>query len=339
MESPLVSIIIPVYNAEAYLSQCLDSVLHQAYQHIEVILINDGSTDRSSDICREYAKNDKRIILFEQENQGVSAARNAALTLVHGEYITFLDSDDFFTPDALEIMTSAIISNQADICSFGMIIDSGIRRVPYNCFDETTVLNKKETIFRYISSKDITATLCGRIYRAPLFHGIVFPVGHIYEDAYMLPELFHRADRCVFIKDNLYIQNMSIGSITRSNFSLKNLDIILCEENRMRFISTNYPEWFDYVVYSRCSAIASVLAKILRSRSYAQYRELYESLSEELEQEYKRVFPQSTENSRIHDYVTLAIRHPRLFKFKVYNSEIIQQTQKRIKFFMQKTRR
>lgn len=115
MRNELVSIIVPVYNTEEYIRQCLDSILNQTYQNFECLLINDGSSDNSSDICREYVAKDTRFRYFKKENGGVSSARNLGIELSEGDYTTFIDSDDWVDSDYLEVLYSAILEEQADI--------------------------------------------------------------------------------------------------------------------------------------------------------------------------------------------------------------------------------
>ena len=115
MRHELISIIIPIYNVENYLRQCLDSIVAQTYQNFECLLINDGSPDNSSDICREYVAKDTRFRYFEKENGGVSSARNLGIERSEGAYITFIDSDDWVDSDYLEVLYSAILEEQADI--------------------------------------------------------------------------------------------------------------------------------------------------------------------------------------------------------------------------------
>ena len=112
---PLISVIVPVYNVEQYLRQCIDSILNQTYQEIEVLLINDGSTDASDEICREYAERDSRIRYFVKENGGLSDARNYALDRAEGEYVTFVDSDDFLMEQALEKLYATSLLGESDL--------------------------------------------------------------------------------------------------------------------------------------------------------------------------------------------------------------------------------
>ena len=115
MKNELISIIVPIYNVENYLRQCLDSIMSQSYQNFECLLINDGSPDHSADICREYVEKDSRFKYFEKDNGGVSSARNLGIELSKGEYITFIDSDDWVDSDYLEVLYNALIDENADI--------------------------------------------------------------------------------------------------------------------------------------------------------------------------------------------------------------------------------
>ena len=115
MRNELISIIVPIYNVEKYLRQCLDSIMNQTYRNFECLLINDGSSDNSEDICREYVSKDSRFRYFEKENGGVSSARNLGIEHSKGEYITFIDSDDWVDSDYLEVLYNSLVDERADI--------------------------------------------------------------------------------------------------------------------------------------------------------------------------------------------------------------------------------
>ena len=338
MKLPLISIVIPVYNVGVYLSPCLNSILCQTYKNIEVILVNDGSTDGSQDLCRIYAQKDQRIILIEQSNQGLSAARNAGLQMAHGTYITFLDSDDFLLGNALEVMYQNISRYQADLCICGLIVKNSVRQVNVNSFDVPTVFEKRELVLQYISTNTISPTVCAKMYHAKLFEGVLFPVGKINEDAFVLPGVLHKVNRAVCIPESLYVQNLRDGSIMRSAFSKKYLDFIECEENTMQFIFEHYPEWSDRVAYFKYYAIAGVMAKILVAGAYRGNRNLYKSLYSMLQQEYERVSPLVTPNTKLNTKYKIITHHPLLFKIKFYNKGIIQRLKNCVKHLICKIR-
>ena len=120
-ELPLISVIVPVYKVEKYLNQCIESVLAQTYQNLEIILVDDGSPDRSGEICEEYAKKDTRIRVLHKSNGGLSTARNTGLQIISGAYIAFLDSDDYLAPDMYETLYRELIENDADIAVCGFV--------------------------------------------------------------------------------------------------------------------------------------------------------------------------------------------------------------------------
>ena len=134
MNNELISIIIPVYNAEKYLRQCLDSIINQTYTNFEVLLVNDGSTDSSGMICQEYVENDSRFRYFEKENGGASSARNLGLERSGGAYITFIDSDDWVTPEYLEVLYTTLKENDVDISisSFKLFEPDGIHYILFS---------------------------------------------------------------------------------------------------------------------------------------------------------------------------------------------------------------
>lgn len=338
MKQPLISIVIPVYNVGSYLSPCLNSILGQTYKNIEIILVNDGSTDGSQDLCRTYARKDQRIILIEQSNQGLSAARNAGLRIARGAYITFLDSDDYLLGNALEVMCRYIEKYQADLCICGFIMKNSVRQVNVNSFSEPTVFEKRELVYQYISTNTISSTVCAKMYCAELLKDVVFPVGKINEDAFVLPGVLNRANRAICIPESLYVQNLREGSIMRGSFSKKHLDFIECQENIMQFVSTHYPEWSDRVAYSKYYAIAGVMAKILSAGAYRENSDLYKSLDAMLHQEYERVSPLVTSNTKLNTKYSMVIRHPLMFKLKFYTKGIIQRLKNRVKHLMCKLR-
>lgn len=201
-DGPLISIIIPVYKSENYLGQCLDSVINQTYKKIEIILIDDGSPDSCGEMCDEYAKLDNRVKTIHQDNKGVSVARNIGLDNVTGEYIIFVDSDDYIALDMCEHLYRAMESHSADItvCSY-YLINQGIIHIP-NQSDVSSSSNGVET-----GKKVRPGYLWGRLFRKSLFEQLRFPVGRKFEDFIVTPLLYERAKKIITIEDRLYYYN------------------------------------------------------------------------------------------------------------------------------------
>lgn len=184
-----ISIIIPAYNVQNYISRCLESLINQTYKNLEIIVINDGSKDNTLNIINEFAKKDNRIIVINQENKGVSDSRNAGLKKVTGTYITFVDSDDWLDNNSCEEMINYLISNNADIAMFGYIREYENNSIPKALFNENERVFNKEEIMKYLHRRiygpinEETASpeklnaivpLWGKIYKADLIKDIQF---------------------------------------------------------------------------------------------------------------------------------------------------------------------
>ncbi len=222
--TPQISVIIPVYNVEKYLPACLDSVLAQTFQDWEAICINDGSTDKCSEILRNYTNLDKRIICITQENKGVSAARNKGLQLAKGQFITFLDSDDEIQPDCYEKMYNAIQQTHADICWCDY--QTGFRRSPKNK-KYLKPNNYHTNIFAgFIQGKpDMVSVIWNKLYRREILKDILFkeklPIG---EDLFFLYQVLFKANSAIHIAEPLYFYRIRPGSAMHSGFSKNIID-------------------------------------------------------------------------------------------------------------------
>ena len=218
-----VSVIIPVYNCAAYLADCLDSVLAQTYQKLQIILIDDGSTDGSGEICDRYAARDSRIQVAHQANQGASAARNAGLELAKGDWITFVDSDDTTQPELYEFLVGLAQTHQADIAHCGyrkMHFDGTFKDV-----EGTNILLEQDPMEAcqcLLEGRHFTGGLWNKLYRRELFQGIRFDADlKINEDVLLNVELFLKAKKLVFQDKPLYCYYERTLSATRTTFRLK----------------------------------------------------------------------------------------------------------------------
>lgn len=199
---PLISVIVPVYKVEAYLRQSIDSIINQTYQNLEIILVDDGSPDACGNICDEYATKDKRIKVFHKQNGGLSDARNYGVDRASGEYLSFVDSDDWIEPDMFEVLINVADDNMADL------VNSGIFQ---NYSDKTVVLPEIEAKFvdsidsvKALIKGNIGAVAWGKIYRKTCVSDIRFPRGHVFEDYVTVYKFFLQADKVVSIAKPLY---------------------------------------------------------------------------------------------------------------------------------------
>lgn len=211
-----ISIIIPIYNTGKYLKRCLDSVIYQTYKNLEIILVNDGSTDESSTICKEYVQKDNRILLIEQENCGAAAARNMGLRYTNGDYIGWVDSDDYIDLDMFEKMLDCIHAVKADacICQLYCHMNNKIRVNPNGAITYGKPwLNKDEYMEKLLPDK-IKSYLPVHLIRRDLFADIQFPNGKIVEDAAMLPYIMEHSERIAILSSPKYHYMVRPGSET-----------------------------------------------------------------------------------------------------------------------------
>lgn len=233
MNEKKVSIIIPVYNVEKYIRSCIKSVIDQTYSDIEILLVDDGSTDKSGIFCDEYAACDSRITVVHQKNAGLSAARNRGISVACGDYITFIDSDDYIAPDYIERLYRGLLESNAQICicDFKKVDEEiEIDGLGYSC-DITGALVKLSN--KQALEKVYTGDLHGvdfisvaKLYDKRLFldNGINFPIGKIHEDAFTTYKLLYLSERISYVDKAMYFYRIRKGSITTSAFSFKKLD-------------------------------------------------------------------------------------------------------------------
>lgn len=202
-QNPLVSIIIPVYNTNTFLQNCIDSCLGQSYAYIEIIAINDGSTDNSGAILDSYAKHDSRLRVVHQSNSGVAAARNVAVKAAKGEWLVFVDSDDYIPSNAVRALYNCAVTQNADIVSGGFCIDT--KGSLKSIYTEITDVSSKQAIACALLQEKLTMSLCGKIFKASLFNDITI-CEHlkIGEDAYLVIQLCQNAEQLSLIVDVVY---------------------------------------------------------------------------------------------------------------------------------------
>lgn len=218
----LISIIIPVYNVEQYLERCMNTVLHQTYENLEIILVDDGSTDRSGEMCDRYAEQDERVQVIHKENGGASAARNVGLQNVHGVYVCFVDSDDWIETDMLSYMME-LMQEDSDV---DMIIGDA-----YNQFDKCgkiEIWNHHrclEHFFRTRGEKD-THNVWGRLYKVEMLKDFCFLEGRMNEDVIATYELANRCQKAIYTTKHMYNYLKNEGGVTNSPITEKKMDLL-----------------------------------------------------------------------------------------------------------------
>lgn len=224
-----VSIIAPFYNVEEYVDECVNSLIKQTYENIEIILVNDGSTDNTYNLLFNFSKKDHRIKLINKENGGLSDARNSGLQVVTGDYITFVDGDDVVSPLYIEGLLNILFLSNSDICCVNHINFYNLSDISQNIskIGEFKSYNKYDFLNNYYYENELmhSGTAWGKLYKFELFNNIVFPKGKIHEDAFTTYKLYLKANNISISSDKLYFYRKRPGSImaTRKINSFVNL--------------------------------------------------------------------------------------------------------------------
>ena len=249
MKEPYISLIIPVYNVSWYLRQCLDSVIGQTYNNLEIIIVDDGSTDDSGSICDDYAQVDNRILVFHTENHGLAAARNYGIDRATGEYLAFLDSDDWIDPGMFEKLVSYTKEYDPDVLAFKYAIEwkDHTEDIFLNLkdADKVAVYEGKEIVTDFILGERISNCSWNKLYRRSIFSDVRFPDGEVYEDIGCLFRIMDKAQKLVCIPEYLCHyrkRRNSIGDV----YSAKNItDYWNAHYRRYRCLAEKYPELKD----------------------------------------------------------------------------------------------
>lgn len=232
----LISVIIPVYKVEDYLTACVESVQAQTYQNIEIILVDDGSPDNCPNMCNEFAARDSRIRVIHKENGGLSSARNAGIEAAKGEYLAFLDSDDLWTPLFLERLYRAIEETDADfsVCLFRRFCEEPPKELPETV--ETVVMDRQEAfdcLFNIRNENMVVAP--NKLYKRGIFGAIRYPQGKLHEDEAVIHEIIGEAKTVAWTDEAHYLYRQSPNSITTAKFNLRRLDEMYAKEQRIAF--------------------------------------------------------------------------------------------------------
>lgn len=234
----MISVIIPVYNVETYVKECIESVIQQTYKDLEVIIIDDGSTDNSGKICDQYAELDRRIMVIHQKNQGVSAARNKGLDIAKGDYIVFVDSDDYIENDMIERLYKALLESSSDlvICNYKEIYeDIKVENEKKGPLKNEILLSYEAIEKLFESGSWYYVVPWNKIYRKELWNQIRFPKGYIHEDEAVIHRIFERCNKIIILEDQLCYYRQHNNSIVHSN-TMQKTDIYYALADRLKFL-------------------------------------------------------------------------------------------------------
>lgn len=242
MCSNLLSIIIPVYNVEKYLEQCIESIIHQTYRNIEIIFVNDGSTDSSELILDKYKNRDKRIKVIKQENKGLSAARNTGIKYATGDYISFIDSDDYVVKEYAEVIVENMQKYKVDMIIFDALRLRNGQLKPWRKQIIKYPTSSKEMLSETLHGKYLNISAWNKCYKKSLFEQMKFKEGIKFEDYYMTPSLFKNCNNIKYVQKELYIYRDNEDSIMRQSAVKCSNDIIEVTKNVIKELQEFYGE-------------------------------------------------------------------------------------------------
>jgi len=256
----MVSIIIPVYNVQDYLARCVDSVLTQTYTDLEIILVDDGSIDISGDICDEYALHDARVRVIHKENGGLSDARNAGLDVARGNYVAFIDADDYVHPSFVELLLKTINETGAQIAvsTWQELKDGDKPRKVKTKRPRCTILTQEEAISSVFYQKKLNHSACSRIFETQLFNNLRFPEGMLYEDLAIIYPLLCKVEKVALINTPMYYYMHRQGSII-TTVSLRRTHVLDHIERIEEQVTDEAPQYLPAVRSRHLSACFNML--------------------------------------------------------------------------------
>ena len=253
-EAPLISVIVPVYNVEPYIRQCLDSIINQTYQNLEIILVDDGSPDNCGAICDEYARSDKRIMVLHKENGGVADARNAGLAASTGKYIGWVDPDDWIEADMFEYLLSNAERYSSDIAVCGRV-EQYPQRTRIRTWDEQQLLNTEQALQQLVINNQMGSYLWDKLWERELYGGIEFPKGRTFEDISIMHRLFVKANRVLCLPEIKYHYRQRNDSIVGAQKLKSRINRFIADKQRYDDLLADWPQ-FTHLLEVQCMEAA-----------------------------------------------------------------------------------
>lgn len=259
----MISVIVPVYKVEKYLQKCVESIQKQTYTDLEIILIDDGSPDTCGKICDDFANEDNRIKVIHKENEGLSAARNAGLQCANGEYITFVDSDDYISETCFEKMVNAITEYQTDIAMCGsMCVDESGKILSQDIFEEGKVYTGEEIVNEFVLP--LKTAVWNKLFRSEILINREFPKGRIHgEDLVFVTSFLSPETKLVTVGEKGYYYVKHAGSITTKGFSSKSFDEVYCKDKAYNHIVKQFPKIKEKAIIWKFKSRMNVIRKMV----------------------------------------------------------------------------
>ena len=256
---PLISVIVPVYNLEKNHPTCLESLLAQTYTHLEIVLINDGSTDGTESIGLAYAQRDARVMYFQHPNAGLAETRNIGIAQARGEYCCFVDADDWVEPEYLSYLFDLLSQSGLGASACNHWIHRGSK--PHLRFEnapDKAVLKPEETFAHILRDEYPDVSAWGKLYHRSILKNICYPIGRLFEDTYRIAEIILRSGGIVFGNRPQYHYRISTSSLSRGTFDEKKLDYIGATNHMIEVITRSYPALAKAAAARKLHALLSV---------------------------------------------------------------------------------
>ena len=260
-----VSIIVPVFNVEKYIDECINSLLSQTHKDIEIILVDDESPDNCPKICDDYAMKDDRIKVLHKKNGGLSDARNAGIEIATGDYIMFVDSDDYITDDMVEQLLFVVDVSGMDIAACGYT--GNMEDLNVGLCESIKSISSKKAIKCILKEQKINTSASTKLFKAQLFKNVRFPVGKIYEDYATIYKAIYNANGVAYINSKKYYYRPNPTGITGRGFYKKQLQYFEISNEVMSFVKENYPSYKRHV-NNRATRMAISFCKNISKSKY-----------------------------------------------------------------------
>jgi len=304
----LITIVVPIFKVEKYLKRCIDSIIEQTYKNIEIILVDDGSPDKCGEIIDEYAKKDFRIKTIHKDNGGLSDARNAGIDVATGQYITFVDSDDYINDNYISLLYDAIVKEKSEI-SIGLHIvqyDTGTKKKKYTK-QKNEIVNSKEALYRILYDKGVDLSAWAKLYKIELFNNIRYPKGRLFEDSATTYKLIDKATKISLVNEYIYNYMIRNDSISNGKFNNKKMDLIVSIREMTEYIRNKYPDLQDACDCKLMYAYLSTLTQLAKSKEQHEFINYRKELMEYVKNNRKKVLnnKEISKRDRIALYCTI----------------------------------
>lgn len=282
----MISIIVPVYKVEKYLKKCVESIQNQTYADLEIILVDDGSPDNCGKICDEISQKDNRVKVIHKKNEGLAAARNTGLQYARGEYIAFVDSDDYIKDTMFEIMFKKLTETKADIAMCGSLcVDEDGNILSQDIFPEGKIYVGEEIVNEFILT--LKTAVWNKLFRKEIIYNKQFPIGRIHgEDLVFITSFLNPRTKLVTVSEAGYYYVKHAGSITTKGFSEKSFDEVYCKDEAYDKLLKEFPKIKNKALIWKFRSRMNVNRKLIIEKTES-FSDIYDSYFKWLDENYK----------------------------------------------------